>query len=186
MTAPVPALPVLLAALVLQPQIVFFLIIGVMWLFKAISRAKAAFLGEQRPQQEADRPKSAEKAGPVEASLSAEERALLVRQDILKKRAQRQAEAAAFMGVPSERQAPAPPPLVRTAPTQAAAKPAAAAGYTGALPRAPVFATPVGLLAPAVPVPSAGSLWLDELRGRDSARRAILVREILGQPVALR
>jgi hypothetical protein len=31
-----------------------------------------------------------------------------------------------------------------------------------------------------------GSLWLEELRSRDSVRRAILVREILGPPIALR
>ncbi|HEY1764330.1 MAG TPA: hypothetical protein VGF85_05355, partial [Opitutaceae bacterium] len=35
-----------------------------------------------------------------------------------------------------------------------------------------------------LPVPV--SPWLEELRTRDSSRRAILLREILGPPVALR
>jgi hypothetical protein len=188
-TAVAPAFPVLFAATVLPPQFVFFLIIGVMWLFKAIGRAKAAFLSKERPQQEADRPKPAEQAGPVEMSLSDEERALLVRQDILQKRAKRQAEIAALMGRPGERPAPAPPPLARKAPADtaaASAKGGAAAVYAAVPARAPVPTLPLSPLAPVAPAPSAGALWLDELRSRDSVRRAILVREILGQPVALR
>jgi hypothetical protein len=50
----------------------------------------------------------------------------------------------------------------------------------------PAFAPPAGAAAAGAPAKTAGALWLDELRSRDSARRAILVREILGPPIALR
>jgi hypothetical protein len=183
-----------LPASLMQPQFAFFIIVGVLWLIKAIGRAKAAFLKEERPQQEANRPGPAPRAGPVEASLTDEERALLVRQDILKKRAERQAEAASLRRMAGERQAPVPPTLSRRTPAAAlpppvktplvAAYPAAQARI--ALPQIPAVAPRIGSLAVEAQGPSAAALWLDELRSRDSVRRAILVREILGQPVALR
>jgi hypothetical protein len=189
MTVPAPALSALPGSLLTQPQFLFFIFVGVAWLFKAISRAKAAFLKEEPPQREVDRQKPAEQAGPVEMSLSDEERALLVRQDILQKRAKRQAEAAALMRMGGERQAPAPPALARRAPTESPAAPtkgSPAAAVPGALVQSPAVAPRIGSLAAEAPAPSAGALWLNELRARDSVRRAILVREILGAPVALR
>jgi hypothetical protein len=179
MTLEPPALSALPASLLAQPQVVFFLFVGAVWLFKAISRAKAAFLKEERGPQEPGPAKPAEEAGPVERSLSDEERAILVRRDILQKRAQRSAEAAALMRIPSERKAAAPPPLARggaPAATPAAQPPA----------RAPSVAPAAVTLAGYAPAPSPGAQWLDELRTRDSVRRAVLLREILGQPVGLR
>jgi hypothetical protein len=189
MTLPAPGLSALPGSLVMQPQFLFFIVVGVLWLIKAIGRAKAAFLGEERPTQGAGQPKPAEQPGPVEMSLTDEERAQLVRQDILEKRAKRQAEAAALMGIPRERQAPVPPPLTRRAPVEsivAPAREAPTAGYAAVQPQAPALAARTSSRAPEVQVPSAGAQWLEELRNRDSARRAILLREILGPPVALR
>jgi hypothetical protein len=187
MTAAFPALSALPGSLLAQPQVIFFLLVGALWLIKAISRAKAAFLSEDRGPQEADSPAPAERAGPVEMGLSDEERALLVRREILQKRAQRQAGAAAPARAPDVRRAPAPPALAR-GPATAGGAPAA---FPGALApssppsRGPSAAAPSGAPA-AEPVPSPGSVWLEELRNRDSVRRAVILREILGQPVGLR
>jgi hypothetical protein len=183
MTPAHPALSTLPSSLLAQPQAVFFLLVGAVWLFKAISRAKAAFVKDEPGPQEAGPPGTSERAGPVETSLSDEERALLVRRDILQKRAQRSAEAAALMGVPKERRASVPPPLARV---PAAGKSPAAQPLAGAPSRATPTSMPAVTPAGDAPAPSPGALWLDELRTRDSARRAILLREILGQPVALR
>jgi hypothetical protein len=189
MTPPSPGFSDLPASL-MQPQLAFFVIVGILWLVKAIGRAKAAFLKEERPKQEAGQPGPAQQAGPVETSLSDEERALLVRRDILKKRAERQAEAASFRRTASERQAPVPPTLARKAPAAPARSPSAAASPVSqprsASPQMAAVAPRIGSLAVEAQGPSAAALWLDELRSRDSVRRAILVREILGQPVALR
>jgi hypothetical protein len=63
-----------------------------------------------------------------------------------------------------------------------------AAGFQGsqAATGTPPGGSAVGLPAAGPPGPRAGAWWLDELRARDSVRRAIVAREILGPPVALR
>ncbi len=187
MTAALPALSALPTSLLAQPQVVFFLLVGALWLFKAISRARAAFLSEGRGPREADGPAPAEQAGPVEMGLSDVERALLVRREILQKRAQRQAEAAALERSQGKRLPPLPPPLARV--------PATTGGGPAAFPQAPAPASAPsrGPLAAAPstgpaaePAPPPGSVWLEALRDRDSVRRAVVLREILGQPVGLR
>ncbi len=166
-----------------KPQLLFLLGAGAVWFFKTLSRAKAATAARPvTPQQTAQ-----EGAGGLGDSAASEtedeERARQVREDILRKIEERRTPAA-----------------VRE--LQSMVK-AAYQDRTAARP-APASAAPVRVLAPAPAVPNpitapalepsagaaaprtAGAAWLDELRSRDSARRAILVREILGPPIALR
>jgi hypothetical protein len=172
-----------------KPQLIFLFFAGAVWLIKLINRARAETRDPEPETRETGR-LEANGRDPDEA-----QRTRRVREDILRKIAERRAGTAA------------PPPRVREArpgPATPAIAGAASSGNRGtsqgaaatgsAVVQAPVagplagtpFAPPASPLSGGVPIPTAGSLWLDELRTRDSARRAILVREILGPPVALR
>ena len=112
-----------------------------------------------------------------------EERTRRVREDILRRIAERRAAAAAPQAAGARAERPTPrQPVVFKAPAPAAATAPPAPLPAFELPAAP----PAGPLAGVASVPTAGALWLEELRSRDSVRRAILVREILGPPIGLR
>jgi hypothetical protein len=173
-----------------RPQLIFLFFAGAVWLIKLINRARAE-ASEPEPEPQA--------AGRLEAGgpdLDDEARTRRVREDILRKIAERRAGAAPPQRAPVRDARPAP-----TAPATSGAASAGSRGSPVGPPAAvssaikaqaagslggPPFALPASPLSGAVPGPTAGSLWLDELRTRDSARKAILVREILGPPVAFR
>jgi hypothetical protein len=166
-----------------QPQLIFVLFAGAVWLFKLIARASAAARNAARGPQEAAQPVSGGPGTAGAADAEDEERTRRVREDILRRIAERRAAAGAAQaaGARAEPPRPRPPPAAK-APQPAASAPAQAPIAAFELPVAP----PAGPLAAAVAAPPAGALWLEELRSRDAARRAILVREILGPPLALR
>jgi hypothetical protein len=157
-----------------------------------INRARSAAQGPAPVSQGADGPESGGKAEAAGRDLEDEERARRVREEILRKIAERRAGAGAPQPARgrTELQAPRPPAIPRALPAAnrlsaggTAAPVSAVAAQSPTIPPAFPGAIPPAASAQA---PTAGSLWLDELRSRDSARRAILVREILGPPVALR
>jgi len=98
------------------------------------------------------------------------ERTRRVQEDIRRKIAQRAARAAA--------PAPAPPPVVARGAPEPAARPQPAAAPS------PIEAT--SLCRDPAPAAAPKRDWLSDLRDRPGARRAILLREILGPPVGLR
>jgi hypothetical protein len=164
-----------------QPQLLFFLLVAVVWLLNVIKRM-VGVAAAPKAQGEA----AAE--GPGE-----DERTRRVREEILRKITERQLGSRTAVRAENERRA-----LVAQAAARAAQdygrvlreKEAAAvaqslqerlADLQGSAPTA----RPAGSVV-AAPAPSAGSVWLGELRTRDAVRRAIVAREILGPPVALR
>jgi hypothetical protein len=177
-----------------HPQLVVVLFVGATWLVKMINRARSAAQGPVPGPQGTDGPESGGKSEAAGRDLEDEERARRVREEILRKIAERRAGAGAAQPARArtERQAQGPPAIPKAAPassrvstvgTAAAVAPAAPqAAQTPMAPRSASAVSSAGVMAG----PTPGSLWLDELRSRDSARRAILVREILGPPVALR
>jgi len=176
-----------------QPQLLFILFVGAIWLFRAIARARAAISEAARGPQEARGPESADQGSPAGQEPDEEERTRRVRAEILRKIAERRAGALAAQParVREERLAPEPAPILGTAPGGSrgpAQRTAAAAGFRGtqtvsgeSLGGPPAPPPPGGATGPA-----AGGQWLDDLRARNTVRRAILAREILGPPVALR
>jgi len=143
------------------PQLLLFVVVFLVWIFKAIQRAVA---GPSAPTRPGSRPGQ---AGP---ELSDDERERRVRDEILRKVTERQLGRRAAPG--TARVAPAP----------------AAGPSAGRVAQAPAFAAPASSppIAAAASEPSRGSRWLDDLRTRDGVRGAVLAREILGPPLALR
>ncbi len=177
--------------LVSHPQLIVVLFVGAMWLIKLINRARTAASGPESVPQEAGGLGTGGQGGPPGQDLDDEERTRRVREDILRKIAERRGGGAAAQPAPArgERQAPGPPALSRAALNIGRGP---AEGNVGTKPRSteapvepPVVAL-AGIVAGGSPGPTAGSQWLEDLRSRDAVRRAILAREILGPPVALR
>jgi hypothetical protein len=163
------------------PQLVFLLFAGAVWLINAISRAKAARPGAAPARAAPEQPEPTE--APAAQDTGADERAQRVREEILRKIAERRASASTrdlrtIIKAEYERREPAGG--------------SAPADFSGALPAAaaamaiPPMAPPPGIGAAGPVAPTPGAVWLDELRSRDCVRRAILAREILGPPIALR
>jgi len=172
-----------------QPQLLFLLFVGAVWLFKAIARARASTSDAARGPQAAQGPEPVGRAGPAGPDPDDEYRSRRVREEILRKIAERRGGASGPLParVRVERLAPEPPAITRAAPgvgrgLAEATAPGLAGAKATAFSGGPPAVPPVG----GAPGPSAGALWLDDLRARDTVRRAILVREILGPPVALR
>ena len=171
-----------------KPQLIFLFFAGAVWLVKLINRARAEARDPEPEAREAGR-LEANGRDPDEA-----QRTRRVREDILRKTAERRPGAEPPPRVREIRPAPAAPAIAGAASSGNRGTSQGAAATGSAVVQAPVagpfggtpFAPPASPLSGGVPMPTAGSLWLDELRTRDSARRAILVREILGPPVALR
>ena len=165
------------------PQFIFLLFAGAVWLVNILARAKASRPG---PAPGHATPGEPDRGGPVEPvaqESEAEERARRVREEILRKIAERHPAATtrdlrSIIKSAYERREPVggyPKPGFPAASATIPAEPAIP-------PVAPLAGAPqAGLQAR-----PAGAVWLDELRSHDSARRAILVREILGPPIALR
>jgi hypothetical protein len=183
------------AWLLSQPQLLFVVFAGAIWLVKFIARVRTSASRAAGAPPESGRPEAEGPDDHTRQVAEDEERTRRVREDILRKIAERRARAAvapppATLRV--ERVPPEPPPVVAAAPyagrgpaEAAAATPPAQAPVPGVIGRLP-SPLPAAPLAPSVQGPSIGALWLEELRGRENVRRAILVREILGPPLALR
>jgi len=110
-------------------------------------------------------------SAPVREDPMEAERTRRVQEDIRRKIAQRAARAAPPVIAAARTEPPAPPPSAAMAPPPAPVSPIEASPFR----RDP---------APAVAPPRRD--WLAELRERQGARRAIVLREILGTPVGLR
>ena len=179
-----------------QPQLLVVLFAGAVWLFKMIGRARRAASNPALEPKEGMPPAPDGGGGASGQDLDEETRTRRVREDILRKIAERRGTASTAQPARfrEERRAPVPPAIATTASSavRGAAQGATGAAFPDAQPVAamqsggPQIAATAVPLAAGVPVPSAGVLWLEELRTRDSVRRAILVREVLGPPVALR
>ncbi len=173
------------SALTSQPQLLVVLFAGAVWLFKMIARARSAVSRRELGPQEATQPAVSGRGGASGQDPGEEERTRRVREEIIRKVAERRttASAAQLARFSDPRRGASPPVIAATA--SSAGREAAQAG--AAMPSGgPPIAAPSIPPAAGVPIPSAGALWLDELRARDAVRRSILVREILGPPVALR
>lgn len=172
--------------LLTQPQLLFVLFAGAVWLINMIARARAAASSRARGSREAEKPDIGGSGSPAGQDPDDEYRSRRVREEILRKIAERRAGAWTPQpaSVREERVAPEPPSIAEAAPEaiRRAAEPAAAARLVMAPPGGPPAVAPAG----GAQGLSAGAFWLDDLRSRDNARRAILVREILGPPIALR
>lgn len=172
-----------ISILLSKPQLLFLLGAGAVWFFKTLSRAKAASAARTPPPQDAGREDAGSLVGSSGRDTGDEERARLVREDILRKIEERRTPAAVrelqtMVKAAYQRRAP-----VKAAPSVVAPAPVP----VQPIPQPDPIAAPAAVsLAGVLPVRTQGAVWLDELRSRDSARRAILVREILGPPVALR
>jgi hypothetical protein len=168
-----------LEQLLSQPQLFVFLFAAVAWVIKAIGKAKGAATKPAAPSPD-----------PARQETFDEARARRVREDILRKVAERQirrspAYAPAIPpplsededgNLPGEIPTWRQPQIVPSVPVKAAVSPQAAPTQAPA---------PLPVVA-AQAAPSLGALWLEELRTRDSVRKAIVLREVLGPPIALR
>jgi hypothetical protein len=167
------------SALLSQPQLLLFVLVALVWIFKAIQRAVAGSASPPRPGGQAGR------AGP---DIEDEDRARRVREEILRKVTERQLGRGAAPAARAERRpARSRPVIPELAAYGAGVQPGEgeAARVSRAEPAQPAGA---GSIAGSVftPGPSRGSHWLDTLRTRDGVRGAVLAREILGPPLALR
>ncbi len=179
-----------LERLLSQPQLLVVIFAGIVWVLKLLGKAKAAASrasnAPRSPRQlESDAAESA-----ARRAMEDEERAQRVREDILRRIAERRARAEGGLRPASVRpERVLPPPLV---PMEFRGEPepvVRSAVLPPAEPRAPapLVSRPPSVAAGVVPPGSApGIPWLDELRTPETARRAILLREILGPPIALR
>ena len=173
-----------------QPQLLFVLFAGAVWLFNMIARARRGVLGADRERQESREPGAGGRSGAASEDPGDEGRARRVRAEILRKIAERRATSPLLQPARAreERWSPAPPDIPASTPptsrgfTEDAADQVPAAARPRANPSGGPPLVPVGVAAG----PLSGAVWLDELRSKDTARRAILVREILGPPIALR
>ena len=160
-----------------QPQLIIVLFAGAIWLANLLARAR------RRSAEADDAPgpgRAAPAVRPTAEDPGEDERTRRVRAEILRRIAERRAVAppaqparATIERWPAGRPEPAAEAAARTE-----HPPAPSQGARASPPAAPAWA--------AAAAPPAGAAFLEELRGRESARRAILVREILGPPVALR
>jgi len=164
------------------PQLVFLLFAGAVWLVKLLSRPKAS-PGPHPGPQRAGAAEPDELGEPPTEDPGAGERARRVREEILRKIAERNPSASEGQLRNIVRAA-----YQRREPVGGTAAPARAAHATTPAPQAflPPVAPAAGLAPVSTPAKTAGSMWLEELRSHDSARRAIIAREILGPPIALR
>jgi hypothetical protein len=159
----------------LPPQLLIFALIALVWVFKAIQRAVSGPASPPRPGGQSGR------AGPD----TDEERARRVREEILRKVTERQQGRRDAPAARTERRTAAP--TIPALSAYGAGLPpgdGAPAPLPGAAPR-PIEAPSIAgsVFAPG---PARGSHWLDALRTQDGVRGAVLAREILGPPLALR
>jgi len=168
-----------------QPQLLVVLFAGAVWLFNRIARARTSASGPAGAPQ-GTRPPEPAAGGPSDSDPGDEDRARLVRAEILRKIAERRAPQPASNR--EERRSPGPTETPRT--VQGGGRGLIQAvvpeGLAAVQPRAAVPGTPKSSVPAGAAAPTGGALWLEEMRSRDTARRAIVVREILGPPVALR
>jgi hypothetical protein len=159
-----------------QPQVLFFLLVAVVWLINAVKRAlagsKAQGQGGQPPARAGQDPDD-------------DERARRVREEILRKVTERQLGRAPAQAERAPRQTVAPRPR-RPMPPPYVSRPQEI--ESAGIPMVPVRSAdaPPGVAAAPAAGASQGAMWLDALRSREGIRRAVLVREILGPPLALR
>ena len=176
-----------------QPQVLVLIFAGVVWVLKLIGKATSAAAPRAGPAGEARPPETEADEDAARRGLEDEERARRVREDILRKIAERRAQAQRVPPPAPARVQRIPMPVLE--PPRATVIPLPEAPEEAAYPA--LRAAPAGRPAPMPPPPAVapatigsgsapGSVWLDELRAPESARRAILLREILGPPVALR
>jgi len=154
-----------------QPQVLFFLLVAVVWLINAVKRALAG------PKAQGGRPARAGE------DPDDRERARRVREEILRKVTERQLDRAPAQAERAPRQTAAPRPR-RPIPPPFVARPQEIESV--GIPMVPVRAADAPLAVAPAAGPSPGAMWLDALRSREGVRRAVLVREILGPPLALR
>jgi hypothetical protein len=165
------------------PQLIFLLFAGAVWLVNILARAKAARPGPAPGHVTPGEPDRGAPEAPVAQESEAEERARRVREEILRKIAERHPAA-----TPRDLRSIIKEAYERREPVGGFAKtgfPAAPATMPAG-PAFPPVASPAGAPPAGPQARPAGAVWLEELRSHDSARRAILVREILGPPIALR
>jgi len=165
------------------PQLVFLLFAGAVWLVKVLnSRTKAAPASRPPVQTGPEVADSGEPGVPFAQDSEAEERSRRVREEILRKIAERHPSASV-----GELRGLVKAAYARREPVRGAAGAVPPAAQPTAIAQ-PAFApvAPAAFSVNTLPVKTAGAVWLDELRSHDSARKAILVREILGPPIALR
>jgi len=158
-----------------QPQVLFFLLVAVVWLVNALKRA----LGGAAAQGPGGQP------GRAGQDPDDGERARRVREEILRKVTERQLGRAPAQAERAGRQASAPRAR-RSTPPPYVAQPQELESAGIAMARVRAAAAPLTVAAAPAAGPSQGALWLDALRSREGIRRAVLVREILGPPLALR
>lgn len=163
-----------------QPQLLFFLLVVVVWAVNAIKRTVA---GGAAP------PGPASRAGEAAPEGDDDERTRRVREDILRKVTERQlGRAQAERAVRREAARRVPVASVST-PQAWATVEGDQAGREGvqAPPVIARAAPPAAAPAPmAAPTPQHPHPWLEILQNRDGVRKAVIAREILGPPVALR
>ena len=164
------------------PQLVFLLFAGAVWLVKILNRSKAPPASRPPVQPGPEAADSGDPGVPLAQDSEAEERARRVREEILRKIAERHPSASVgeLRGLVKAAYARREPVRGAAGPVPSTMQPAVIA------PPAFAQAAPEAFSGNTLPVKSAGAVWLDELRSHDSARKAILVREILGPPIALR
>lgn len=179
-----------LERLLSQPQLLVLFAAGVVWVLKLVAKASTSAARKAGPVAETNRREAEDSEAAARRAMEDDERARRVREEILRKIAARRSQAG--------RVPPQTPPQIRPAPACVLEPPRAtvipvsvesAEEKVPALPMASLPAFPRAAAPAAAPTLQASapvSPWLEELRTRDSARRAILLREILGPPVALR
>jgi hypothetical protein len=171
-----------------HPQLLVVIVAGIAWALKLVGKASSAAARKAGPSVEGERREAEEAEEAARRSVEDEERARRVREEILRKIAERRAQAtgAPPPAPPRVRRVPPPiePPRVTVIPVEAVASRAPAPPtFVSPLPAA---RPPPASIAAMAHGPAPVSPWLEELRTPDAARRAILLREILGPPVALR
>jgi hypothetical protein len=179
-----------LERLLSQPQLLVVIFAGVVWVLKMLGKAKAAASRASNAPRPAGQQEPDAAEGAARRAMEDEERAQRVREDILRRIAERRARAEE--GVPPARARPErvlPPPLAPARMAREAEPVFPPAPSPPLETRAPAMIPgrqPAAAVGAGPPGPPAGILWLDELRSPETVRRAILLREILGPPIALR
>ncbi len=179
-----------LEQLLSQPQLLVVIFAGVVWLLKFLGKAKAAASQASNAPRAAQPPESEAAEAAARRGIEDEERAQRVREDILRRIAERRARAeGGLRPAPVRPERVLPPPLVPARMNREAEPVISSPAFPPAETRPPavVPSRPPAVAVGAGPFgPPPGNLWLDELRSPETARRAILLREILGPPIALR
>jgi hypothetical protein len=179
-----------LERLLSQPQLLVVIFAGVVWVLKMLGKAKAAASRASNAPRPAGQPESDAAEAAARRAMEDRERAQRVREDILRTIAERRARAEEGLRPASVRPERVLPPPLAPARMSREAEPVFPSAPSPPLEtRAPAM-IPGRQVAAAVgagpPGPPPGTLWLDELRSPETVRRAIVLREILGPPVALR